>query len=83
MSTSTSSIKAYGVSEALSTKPPDQKDIELTKRLEECLRNYDVFESESELQHRMNVLHKINILFKDWIKQILLSKVIKIDILSS
>lgn len=78
MSTSTSSNKAYGVSAPLSTNPPDQKDIELTKRLEEFLRNFDVFESESELQHRMNVLHKINILFKEWIKQISLSKVIKI-----
>ncbi len=51
------------------------KDKELTEKLEETLRKYSVFESESELRHRMDVLHKINSLYKDWIKAISLVKV--------
>jgi len=47
---------------------------ELTEKLEETLKKYSVFESDSELRHRMDVLHKINSLFKDWIKRISVSK---------
>ena len=69
--------KSWGVSVPLSTEYPSLKDKELTDRLEESLRKYNVFESDSELRHRMDVLHKINSLFKEWIKQISISKVIK------
>ncbi len=70
--------KSWGVSVPLSTEYPSLKDKELTEKLEESLRKYNVFESDSELRHRMDVLHKINTLFKDWIKQISISKVMKI-----
>lgn len=66
--------KTYGVSMPLSTDYPTLKDKELTEKLEESLKKYNVFESESELRHRMNVLHKINTLFKDWIRTITISK---------
>ena len=66
--------KSYGVSVPLSTEFPTLKDKELTDKLEETLRKYSVFESDSELRHRMEVLHKINSLFKDWIKKISVSK---------
>ena len=66
--------KSYGVTETISTKYPSLKDKELTDKLEETLRKYSVFESDSELRHRMEVLHKINSLFKDWIKKISVSK---------
>ena len=66
--------RSYGVSDPLSTEYPTQKDKELTEKLEETLRKYNVFESDTELRHRMDVLHKINQLFKDWIKQISISK---------
>jgi poly(A) polymerase Pap1 len=68
-------IKSYGVSVPLSVENPSVKDIELTEKLEETLRKYSVFESDSELRHRMDVLYKINTLFKDWIKNISISKV--------
>ena len=67
--------KSYGVSQPLSLDFPTLKDKELTEKLEESLKKYNVFESESELRHRMEVLHKINTLFKDWIKKITVSKV--------
>ena len=66
--------RSYGVSDPLSVEFPTTKDKELTEKLEETLRKYNVFESDTELRHRMDVLHKINQLFKDWIKQISLSK---------
>ena len=75
---SKSSSKTYGISMPLSTDYPTLKDKELTEKLEESLKKYNVFESESELRHRMNVLHKINTLFKDWIRTITISKVKKI-----
>jgi poly(A) polymerase Pap1 len=67
--------KTYGVSMPLSSEFPTMKDKELTEKLEETLRKYSVFESESELRHRMDVLHKINTLYKDWIKAISIAKV--------
>jgi poly(A) polymerase len=66
--------RSYGVSPPLSTDFPNTIDKKLTHRLEECLRKYNVFESDTELRHRMDVLHKINTLYKSWIKQISMSK---------
>lgn len=77
--------KTWGVSVPLSTEYPSLKDKELTERLESDLRRTsNVFESDSELRHRMDVLHKINTLFKNWIKEISISKVNKsVDFLTS
>jgi hypothetical protein len=71
----TNLIRSYGVSVPLSSDFPTTKDKELTEKLEETLRKFSVFESDSELRHRMDVLYKINSLFKDWIKKISISKV--------
>lgn len=67
--------KSFGVSLPLSTEYPTLKDKELTDKLEETLRKYNVFETDAELRHRMDVLHKINTLYKNWIKEISISKV--------
>ena len=68
--------KTFGISSPVSLEVPTYRDQELTRKLEESLRKYNVFESDSELRHRMNVLHKINSLFKNWIKTISISKVL-------
>lgn len=67
--------KTYGVSMPLSTDYPTLRDKELTEKLEESLKKYGVFETDAELRHRMDVLHKINTLYKNWIKTISMSKV--------
>lgn len=67
--------KSYGVSLPLSTDYPTLKDKQLTEKLEETLKKYNVFETDAELRHRMDVLHKINTLYKTWIKEISISKV--------
>ncbi len=68
-------IKSYGVSVPLSSDHPTQKDNDLTAKLEDTLRKYNIFETDSELRHRMDVLYKINGLFKEWIKRISINKV--------
>ena len=70
-----STPRTYGVSMPISTDFPTLRDKELTEKLEETLRKYNVFETESELRHRMDVLHKINTLYKNWIKNISMAKV--------
>jgi poly(A) polymerase len=72
--------RSYGISEPISVEYPTLKDKELTEKLEETLKKYNVFESDTELRHRMDVLHKINQLFKDWIKQISVAKNIPEDL---
>ena len=75
LSVDKSGTRSYGVSVPLSIESPSSKDRELTERLEETLKKFQVFESDSELRHRMDVLHKINALFKEWIKRVSISKV--------
>ncbi|CAF0822558.1 unnamed protein product [Brachionus calyciflorus] len=74
LSQQNNATKTYGVSLPLSTDYPTLKDKELTEKLDETLRKYNVFETDSELRHRMDVLHKINTLYKNWIKNISISK---------
>ena len=71
-------LKVYGVSDPVSTKGPDEQDLILTKKLEESLKPFNVFESASDLRHRMDVLNKICSLFKEWIKKVTISKVRRI-----
>jgi poly(A) polymerase len=66
--------KYPGVTAPISLQGPNQKDIELTAKLEACLRSYDLFESEEEMSHRVNVLSQINVIAKEWIHQVSLEK---------
>lgn len=72
---SANNIRSYGISMPLSLDHPTLKDKELSEKLEESLRNYGVFETQSELRHRMDVLHKINTMYKNWINSMSMSKV--------
>ncbi|XP_041353058.1 poly(A) polymerase type 3-like isoform X2 [Gigantopelta aegis] len=62
--------KFPGVTSPISLAYPKPFDNELSEKLEETLRPHGVFESEEELNHRMEVLLKINTLVKDWIKDV-------------
>ncbi|CAG5117865.1 unnamed protein product [Candidula unifasciata] len=59
-----------GVTGPLSLSEPKAHDLELTTKLVEALQPHNVFESEAELNHRMEVLHKVNILMRAWIKDV-------------
>ncbi|XP_001620975.3 poly(A) polymerase type 3 isoform X1 [Nematostella vectensis] len=66
--------KSFGVTSAISHAGPKPRDLELTKRLEEALIPYGVFESEDERQQRMIVLAKLNELVKEWIVEVSIKK---------
>lgn len=74
ISTNSAPIKPIGVTSSISLSGPKPEDIEQTTKLENVLKEYAVFESEEELQHRMVVLAKLNEIVKDWIKNLSLEK---------
>uniref|UniRef100_A0A0B7A324 polynucleotide adenylyltransferase n=1 Tax=Arion vulgaris TaxID=1028688 RepID=A0A0B7A324_9EUPU len=59
-----------GVTGPLSLTEPKQYDLELTEKLVEALQPHNVFESEAELNHRLEVLAKINEIMRSWIKDV-------------
>lgn len=69
----------YGITSAISESAPTPEDLKLTEQLEECLRQFGLFETEEELGRRMEVLRRINGLVKDWVKTVSLEKVSACD----
>uniref|UniRef100_T1JA32 polynucleotide adenylyltransferase n=1 Tax=Strigamia maritima TaxID=126957 RepID=T1JA32_STRMM len=65
-----SGLKTLGMTSAISLAPPKPIDIQRTKELEEALKPYGIFETDEELNHRMEVLSKVNNLVKDWIRDV-------------
>lgn len=65
--------QTFGMTSAISTAPPKQSDIVKTAELEEALKPYGVFETEQELNHRMDILSKLYGLVKKWIKDVSIS----------
>ncbi|XP_061164398.1 poly(A) polymerase beta-like [Saccostrea echinata] len=59
-----------GITSPISLEGPKPLDLKLSEKLEEAMRPHGVFESEAEMSHRMEVLHKINTLVRDWIKDV-------------
>ncbi|KAL5009418.1 hypothetical protein ScPMuIL_014999 [Solemya velum] len=59
-----------GITSPISLDGPKPIDEKLTKKLEETMEPYGVFEDDSDIAHRMEVLHKVNTLVKDWIKDV-------------
>lgn len=66
--------KQLGMTSAISTAGPKPEDIERTASLEKALEPFKVIENEQELNHRMEILAKLNGLVKQWIKDISVSK---------
>lgn len=63
-----------GMTSAISHATPKPLDIAKTKELAENLVPYGVQESDEELDHRMEVLRKVNELAKEWIKDVSVQK---------
>jgi len=72
--TSSGEIKQYGITSPISLAGPKQIDEDLTKSLEDTLKEYGVFETQEEINHRMVILGKLNKLALEWIVQTSLSK---------
>uniref|UniRef100_A0A7E4V747 polynucleotide adenylyltransferase n=1 Tax=Panagrellus redivivus TaxID=6233 RepID=A0A7E4V747_PANRE len=60
----------YGVSQPICMLMPSQTDLELTDKLQEELRQFSVYETEDELQRRLDVLRRINALVKNWVRKV-------------
>ncbi|XP_046144484.1 poly(A) polymerase type 3 isoform X3 [Osmia bicornis bicornis] len=61
-------LRTLGMTSAISVAEPKPSDLTRTNELKEALKPYNVFESEEELNHRMEILSKLNALVKQWIK---------------
>ena len=65
------SAKNYpGITAPLSTAFPKPEDYEFTRKLEETLRSYDLFETEEEMTKRIKILSQINLLAKEFVQKV-------------
>jgi len=80
---SQTTVRSFGITQPISIKGPDQSDLIATKNLEDTLRSYDYFESSEELTHRGDVMAKINVLVREWIRNVSLAKNVPPEIADS
>lgn len=69
-----------GVSQTMNDREPDEIELKRTDQLVECLKSFDLFESEQEMQLRCKVLSEINKLSQKWVKELLLKKRVPPDV---
>ena len=62
--------RTFGITSPISVAEPKDNELKASDDLEECLRSFDLFESELEMQHRMNVLSKLNETVQSWIRDV-------------
>ncbi|XP_044728354.1 poly(A) polymerase type 3 [Chrysoperla carnea] len=67
-------LRTLGMTSAISTAAPRPLDIQRTNELDNALRPHDVFETEEELTHRMEILGKLYGLVKQWVKNVSVSR---------
>ncbi|XP_046433766.1 poly(A) polymerase type 3 [Neodiprion fabricii] len=61
-------LRTLGMTSAITLAGPKPSDYLRTNELHEALKPYNVFESDKELNHRMEILSKLNSLVKQWIR---------------
>ncbi|GFV78137.1 poly(A) polymerase gamma [Trichonephila clavipes] len=74
MSSGTVNAVTFGVTKPISTDAPKQDELKETRDLEKVLRDFDIFESPEELNHRQEVMDKLYLLVNQWIKSISFKK---------
>ncbi|XP_056118602.1 poly(A) polymerase alpha isoform X1 [Rhinichthys klamathensis goyatoka] len=75
--------KHYGITSPISLAPPKEADLVFARKLTETLRPFGVFEEEMELQRRILVLGKLNMLVKLWIREVSETKNIPASVIES
>ena len=73
-SASSTPVRSYGIIKPISIKFPEPSDLVASEHLEDTLRSFDYFESNEELSHRIEVLAKLNVLVREWIRNVSLAK---------
>ncbi len=66
--------KSLGMTAPISLAGPEMADEERTRELICAMEPHDVFETEAELNHRMEVLARLNSLVKQWIRDLSVEK---------
>lgn len=64
----------YGVTEPISLAHPTEKDLKFTEDLEKELRSHDLFETLEGSRKREQVLGKLNVIVKSWVRDVTLKK---------
>lgn len=67
--------KTYGITSPISLSGPAAKDIILTQKLLETIEPFGVFESQAEVNKRLEVLGKLNELVVEFVKNVSVTKV--------
>ena len=66
--------KTLGMTAPISLSEPEPDDLERTEHLIQSMKPHGVYESEEELNHRMEVLARLNHLVKQWIRDLSVEK---------
>lgn len=69
-----------GVSQIMSDRDPDEIELSRTEQLKECLKGFDLFETEQEMELRSKVLGEIFKLSQKWVKELSIEKRMPPDI---
>ncbi|XP_012155930.1 poly(A) polymerase type 3 [Ceratitis capitata] len=67
-------VKQLGMTSAISLAEPRPEDLQKTEELRKALEPFKVFETQDELNHRMEILAKLNTLVKQWVKDVSMAK---------
>ena len=67
--------KGYGITSPISIAGPTESDIACTKSLEEVIAPFGVFEDKGEIENRLAVLGKLNMLVKQFVRKVSEEKV--------
>ncbi|XP_029407061.2 poly(A) polymerase type 3 [Bactrocera dorsalis] len=67
-------VKQLGLTSAISLAEPSTEELLQTAELNKALEPFDVFETQAELNQRMQILAKLNTLVKQWIKDVSIAK---------
>lgn len=59
-----------GVTDPISLASPKEADVKMSSELEECLRNFDLFEPEDMMTKRCMILTQLNNILKEWVKDV-------------
>lgn len=73
-------IRYPGITSPINTNAPKASEIALTEQLEACLRSFDLFETEEEMNHRMQILSEVNELFKKFVQLVTEQKKMPVDV---
>ncbi|GMR59430.1 hypothetical protein PMAYCL1PPCAC_29625, partial [Pristionchus mayeri] len=71
---SSDSTPLLGVSQPISMAKPTEKEIVLSEQLDTTLKSFNLYESEEEMETRLEVLRNVNSLVKKWVKEVSLTK---------